>query len=134
MKWALKIVAGLVGLFVVLMIAQSIASEQGEVVVLSTHDATGETRITRVWVVDLEGQAWLRSGSPSSAWYQRLSQNPQVRIERGGAEFLARATPVLDKQDAINELMSAKYGWADQFIGVMFGRDDAIPLRVDRVL
>ncbi len=28
--------------------------------------------------------------------------------------------------------MREKYGWADQFIGFLFGRDDAIALRLDK--
>ena len=131
MKLALKIVAAVLGLLVALFLAQAIASEQGEVAVLTSFDAAGDGQTTRVWVVDYEGGAWLRSGSPASAWYARISNNPHVKVERGGMEFAASAVAVPDQQKQINQLMADKYGWADQFIGVLFGRDDAIALRLD---
>lgn len=36
-------------------------------------------------------------------------------------------------QAVINDLMRAKYGWVDEFIGMMFGRDDATPIRLDPI-
>lgn len=133
MKLALKIAAVVVALLVTLYLAQAIASEQGEVVVLTTFDVAGGAQTTRVWVVDYEGAAWLRSGSPASAWYGRIGNNPQVKVVRGGREFAASVVAVPDQQKQINQLMAEKYGWADQFIGLLFGRDDAIALRLDPV-
>jgi hypothetical protein len=131
MKLILRILAVFVGLLGVLFIAQGVASEQGEVVVVTTFDGSGDAHTTRLWVVDAEGRAWLRSGAPGSAWYLRVSENPLVRVDRGAVKTVASATPVVEKRDEINRLMREKYGWADQFIGALFGRDDAIPLRLD---
>jgi hypothetical protein len=44
------------GLFYVVL------AESGEVVVLETRDAAGAVHETRLWVVDHEGFAWLRTG------------------------------------------------------------------------
>ena len=62
-----KILFGVLALLLVAAIAlQTIASESGEVVVLSYTDAAGEVHETRLWVVDHQGFAWLRSGQAIS--------------------------------------------------------------------
>jgi hypothetical protein len=132
---ALKIVAALVVAALMVLLALGglsyAASESGEVVVLTTAGGDGgELQQTRIWVVDLEGRQWLRSGSPDSAWLARLRLNPVVTVERSGAsaQYTAAATPAM--QEAVNEAMAAKYGWADKVIGMMFGREDAVPVEL----
>ena len=132
---ALKIVAALAGAVLVVLLALGglsyVASESGEVVVLTTAGGDGgELQQRRIWVVDLEGRQWLRSGSPDSEWLARLRLNPVVTVERAGtaAQYTAAATPAM--QEAVNEAMAAKYGWADTVIGMMFGREDAVPVEL----
>ena len=132
MRWLLRIVLILVLLIVALFVLQWVASESGEVVVVGSKDAAGEIHETRLWVVDHDGSAWLRSGSPAAAWYARMRADPNVTIERGDQRFVARIEALPDQRDVINDLMNSKYGWADDLIGLMFGRDDAIPLRLHR--
>jgi hypothetical protein len=121
------LVAGLLVVFGVEMIA----AESGEVVVLRTRDAGGAVHETRLWVVDDAGTAWLRSGSPEAGWFQRLSAEPEIEVVRHDATLPMRAVPVPQAQSRINELMLEKYGWADRYIGMLFGRDDAVPVRLD---
>ena len=130
MKTVGKILLVIVGLFAALMIAQLVASESGEVVVVSTNNADGGVETTRLWVVDHEGSQWLRSGSPMAGWYQRMTASPEIQIERAGITYAATVQPDVAKRDVINSLMREKYGWADQFIELMFGRDDAIAIEV----
>ena len=132
---ALKIVAALAGAVLVVLLALGglsyVASESGEVVVLTTAGGDGgELQQRRIWVVDLEGRQWLRSGSPDSEWLARLRLNPVVTVERAGtaAQYTAAATPAM--QEPVNEAMAAKYGWADTVIGMMFGREDAVPVEL----
>ncbi|MBW2268062.1 MAG: hypothetical protein JRH16_05765 [Deltaproteobacteria bacterium] len=131
MKVLLRILGAVLGLLVVLGIAQFVASESGEVVVLTTSDAQGNSHETRVWVVDHEGKAWLRAGAAMQAWYGRLTARPNVEVERNGnrRRYIAVPQPLL--RPVVNDLMLEKYGWADRFIGALFGRDDAIPIRLD---
>jgi len=108
------------------------ASERIEVVVLHTHDASGAAHDTRLWVVDHDGSPWLRAGSVESKWYKRVAADPQIGLTRGATELRYHATPVPAARDVINDLMRAKYGWGDLFIGWMIGgRDTAIPVRLD---
>ena len=108
-----------------------IASESGEVVVLTTLDAAGQHRQTRLWVADTRGHAWLRAGSTRSSWYRRLLQHPQVEVERTGARRRYRAEPEPASQPEVNRLMLEKYGWAERWIGFSIPRRDALPIRLD---
>ena len=130
-KIVLRSVGGLVLLLVVVFGLQSIAAESGEVVVLTTHEAGGESHETRLWVVDHEGSAWLRSGGDSMTWYLRLQQQPGVEVERGGSRGSFTAVPVVEARETINRLMLEKYGWADRYISALFGREDSVPIRLD---
>lgn len=124
--WALLLIVALVGL-------QIAASESGEVVVLRTF-ADGDVQETRLWVVDDRGSVWLRAGQPTSAWYQRILANPDIEVERGGEVREYRAFPLEGggpATDHINALMLNKYGWADQVIGYLFDRSDAVAIRLD---
>ncbi len=126
----LKLGSVIFALLAIVIVLQIIASESGEVVVITTQDAAGDARETRLWVVDHHGSAWLRSSSPQSGWYQRMLANPQIGVQRGEESFAAVAQPAVDAKDTINRLMNDKYGWADDYIGMLFGRDNAIPIRL----
>ena len=121
-------------LVVIVFLLQIVASEVGEVVILTTVDATGEPVETRLWVVDLDGRTWLRSGSPQSGWFRRLKANPMIQVERGGQSYGYRGVLVPARRDDVNDLIREKYGWSDAYISLLFGRDDAVPVRLDPVI
>ena len=129
----IAIIAGLLaGLVVVALGLSLIASERGgEIVTLRTSDAAGAVHETRIWVVDADGTAWLRAGDPKSGWLSRLRERPEVEVERAGQRASFIAVPQPNERDRINALFLAKYGWADRYIGALFGRDDATPIRHD---
>lgn len=131
MKLIAWIFGGIIGLVVIVMLAQAVASESGEVVVLHTLDAAGKDVTTRIWVVDHDGAQWLRAGRAESGWYTRLVAQPAVRVERADvvAEYIAIPTPAA--RQIINDLMQDKYRWRESLIGRMVGgRDGAIPIRL----
>lgn len=130
MKLLLKILAGLLLAIVALFALQMVASESGEVVVLTTTDDAGASQETRLWVVELNGAWYLRAGSGQAGWFQRLSARPDVTVIRNDAPASYRAQPSVAERDAVNALMADKYGWADRFIGWLFGRDDAVPVLI----
>ena len=131
-KVMLRVLGLFVALVVVVMGLQMIASETGEVVVVTTQDETGVKSETRLWIVEHEGSRWLRSGGgAASGWYQQLLANPQLELLRGTTRYYHRATPVPDMQATVNDLMGEKYGWADSYIGFLFGREDSIAIRLD---
>jgi hypothetical protein len=111
-------------------LGQMIASESGEVVVLYTQDNAGEQFSTRLWIVDHEGDAWLRAGSEQAGWYKRLMVLPEIELFRRSdrRSLSAKIEPAYGA--TINGLMAKKYGWRDAYVGFFFSRDDAIPVRL----
>ena len=71
-----------------------LAEYGGEVVDLSTTDASGATFETRLRVVDDSGSTWLWAAAPGRRWLQRLRTHPEVRMVRGGEVARYRAVPV----------------------------------------
>lgn len=131
MRLLLRIVGLLVALVVVVFGLSMVASESGEVVTLRTNDAEGKPKETRVWVVDDAEKQWLRAGNPQSSWLLDIQRSPIVQVEREGQQALYTAVPQPELRDRLNPLFAEKYGWADAYIGALFGRDDATPIRLD---
>ena len=125
-----KILLTVLGLVVGLLALQMIASESGEVVVLSSMGESGPEE-TRLWVVEYEGYQYLRAGAPESGWFSRIRNNGRVGLDRDGVRAAYDAIPQVEVRDQVNDLMRQKYGWADQFIALLFGRDDATPIRLE---
>lgn len=110
---------------------ERLAAEREEVVELLAMDEQGKTQITRLWVVDHEGSAYLRVGAEGSGWYDRIQINDTIALVRGGErqEYEVRSRP--EKSDRINELMQQKYTWGDSLIAAMVGsREGSIPLEL----
>jgi len=133
MKAVGKLLGTLFTIFLIVVAVEIIASESGEVVVVTTTDEHGTPGETRLWVLDHDGSVWLRAGSERSSWYQRMHRNPRVTVSRGGDTFHADVVAVPELRDTINGLMNEKYGWADDYISLLFGRSTALPLRLDVV-
>ena len=107
------------------------AGEQIEVVVLHTADAAGRGYETSMWVVDHEGEPWVRVANPERGWYLRLLENPSVELVRNGRAQRYTAEPH-DTPDAIAAVDAAfreKYGVVDWWYGVLLRRH-AIPVRL----
>jgi len=129
-KILLRTVVALTTLATVLIVLQFVASESGEVVVISTTSSEGAVS-TRLWVVDHDGAQWLRAGAQGSGWFGRMTDNPAIHMQRGevAADYLAVPTPAA--VGAVNDLMREKYGWADSFIALLFGgRENAMAVRL----
>jgi hypothetical protein len=110
---------------------ERLAAERIEVVELIAANDAGEKQITRLWVVDDEGLAFLRVGADGSGWYDRILMNDSVEVVRDGvtAQYRVQARP--EKSVRINELMQQKYTWGDRLIGQMLGgREGSIPLEL----
>jgi len=133
MRW-IAIAAGVVAGLVVLVVGGifGVSEAGGEIVTVVTRDADGAPHATRLWVVDHEGHAWLRSGVPTSAWFVRIQGDPRVEVTRGGATHSYRAEPVRDPEtrDRVHALVAEKYGWADRVIGAMRDGSLSIPVRL----
>ncbi len=127
-----RILAGVVVVVLLLVAGYFAMVESGEVVVLETRDAAGAHH-TRVWVVDRDGAAWLRTGSPENPWLARLRANPEVTVTRGGESRAYLAVPVEDEntREQINALELEKYGLAERLLRLMMDPAHATPIRLD---
>lgn len=133
MRWIKIVGGGLVGLVVLsLVLVFGISEAGGEIVTLETRDANGEPKTTRLWVVDHDGSAWLRSGQPTSGWFVRLEAAPSVRVTRNGETVEYTAEPVRDPavRDRIHALMAEKYTWAESFVAGSRDGTLSIPVRL----
>ena len=99
----------------------------------NVEQASGDTAITRLWVVEHDNTLWLR-GSAQSDWTQRaLSQNISLQLERDGITNTYTVTSAPAEVGTVNELMRQKYGWRDQFISLMAPREASVVLRLTAV-
>lgn len=121
----------LIGLFLLGLGVVQAASERVEVVEMHTLDDQGEPMITRLWVVDDEGQQYLRSGNGSSLWFERIQDNGSFELTRDGKTEVYTGVLRRDKRDHINALMHQKYTWSDSLISAVTGAaDKAIPVEL----
>jgi len=107
------------------------ASEYGgETVELVTYDERGNSFNTKLWVVEMHEEPWLRAGDPESAWLQRLSTMSDVVLIRGGERlpYVAEISP--DEVDRVNELMREKYGLADVVVGTLHDPAAVVAVRL----
>ena len=90
----------------------------GEVIDLRTQGADGRAYESRLWVVDVDGQAYLRTGSDKSQWLERLRLNPQVGVTRSGVTANFIATPIDDPaiRVRVNAATAEKYGIAESIL------------------
>ena len=134
MKLIGKLIGTVFAFVVTIFMVQGIASETGEVVVLTTvEQASGDTATTRLWVVEHDNTLWLR-GSAQAGWTQRaLSQNIPLQFEPDGITNTYTVTSAPAQVGTVNELMRQKYGWRDQFISLMAPREASVVLRLTAV-
>ena len=101
---------------------------------LHSHDAAGETHETRLWVVDHDDHAWLRTGNDQNAWLLRVTERPEIELTRGDQTERYRVGRVVNAEtrDTINRLVLEKYGFAERIVRAL-GLDPAraIPVRLD---
>ena len=91
-----------------------------EVVVLRTLAAAGVTHETRVTIVDIDGEAWIR-GRPRRGWFQRLRADPRAELWRTGAWHPVSAEISHDPEDAdaFERVMIERYGALYRFMDLM---------------
>ena len=130
MKIIIRIIVSFLLLLIGLWLVQMIAAESGEVVVLHTMEKSGGEFTTRLWVVDHEGDVWLRAGSKNSSWLKRMEILPEIIIERKSDQRSMVATIEPEYKDKINLLMQEKYAWRDSYISLFANREESVPVRL----
>lgn len=124
-KILLRTFLGAVALVTAVMLLQMVASETGEVVVVTTDAGGGESATTRLWIVDHEDAQWLRVGVEGAGWFSRMTSNPVISMQRGDITAEYEAVPVPAAIPTVRRLMREKYGWRDSYIELLFGSKEA---------
>jgi hypothetical protein len=91
------------------------------VVEILTTNEDGSRRETKVWLVALEGQGYIRTGS--TRWFANIERNPDVVLRAAGAEHAVRTEQLDDEVliERLDDLFREKYGWSDRFVGLWPG-------------
>lgn len=128
LKWILMLVISSPLLFGGALYA---ASEYGgETVEIETFDNRGNSFATKLWVVDIHEEPWLRSGDPESAWLQRLREEPEIVLIRDGERATLIAEVDEYETERINYMMREKYGLADQLISLIHDEEAVVAIRL----
>jgi len=120
MRYLLWLVGIVLGLALIIGGLQVVASERVEVVQLHTINEAGEEVVTRLWVVDYDGHAYLR-GDTDSGWFKRLQSSGRFTLTRGEQAGDFTHTMKNENIATINELMREKYTWGDRVIEMAIG-------------
>lgn len=90
-----------------------------------TVDSDGDTRVTKLWLVVIDGSGYIRTSG--TRWFANIERDPDVILRVRGADYPLRAKLVLDAdlRDRLNEAFRSKYGFEDRFIGWFSSRDQA---------
>jgi len=98
------------------------AADAERVVEIVTQDPDGSPRETKIWLVALDGQGYIRTGG--TRWWRNVERDPDVVLRMAGAEHPLRAELVTD-ETLLQRVVAAfrtKYGFSDRMAGlVRFG-------------
>ena len=97
-----------------------------------TEDPDGDVRETKIWLVVVDGQGFIRTGG--SRWGDNVERDPDLVLRIEGVEYPLRAE--LIENDAHREQIVAafreKYGWVDGLLNVVRGKRPKIMHMVPR--
>jgi hypothetical protein len=118
------------GLAVVAVVLAAIWVEEGEVATLVTFDRREQAFDTQLWIVDVEGRAYVRAADTETDWLGRLLARPEVRLRRNGIVSRARGVTSDDPsvREAVNRAMRRKYGSVDRVLGWVRDRSRCVPV------
>jgi hypothetical protein len=103
-----------------------------EVVQVVTTDEDGAARTTKVWIVVVDGEAYIRTGG--TRWGKNVERNQDVRLLAQGAEYDLRVEFVTDEalRARVTQALREKYGWPDRMLSVFRGGSPKIMRLVPR--
>jgi hypothetical protein len=95
-----------------------------------TVDPDGDSRVTKLWIVVVDGAGYIRTSG--TRWFGNIERDPEVVLRVGGVAYPLRARLVLDAnlRDRINAAFRTKYGFEDRLAGWFSSPDQANILRL----
>ncbi len=119
------------GLAILIVVAAAETLSRGEVVTVTTVAANGAVHDTPLWIVEIDGELYLRSGSRNAQWLARLDHEPIIWMKMKGERQRFHAVPLADDAHArkrVNRAMAEKYSLADRLLGLFVDSRDSVPI------
>jgi len=124
-----------IGVLAALAVVGALLMDEGEIMTLETRQ---DDRVysTQLWIVELDGVRYLRSGRSDTAWLARVEANPEVGLRTTdvphAAEQRYRARPVRDaeQRERVNGAMAEKYGFSDRVWSWLVDRTDSVAIEL----
>jgi len=100
-----------------------------DTVVVVSHDADGALRERTIWLLVLDGQPYIRTGS-ATTWGENVLRDSNIALKLGGASVVLRAARVTDSAllERIQAAFAEKYGFSDTLASLL--RGDPIVFRL----
>jgi hypothetical protein len=94
-----------------------------------TQDPDGEERVTKLWIVVVDGEGLIRTGD--SRWFRNIERDPNVVLRIGGYAHPLRAELISDEslEKRVDAAFREKYGWEDRLVH-LFGGSDSNTMRL----
>jgi hypothetical protein len=91
-----------------------------------TQDEDGAERVTKLWLVVVDGQGFVRTGE--TRWAKNIERSADVELRAMGEAYPLRAVAVADVplRERVNAAFRAKYGWQDRLVHPFGARDAKI--------
>jgi len=102
------------------------------VIEIVTTDEDGSLRTTKVWVVVVDADAYVRTGN--TRWGRNVERDPRIRILTAAGDHDLRVEPVTDEatRQRVTTAFRAKYGWQDRLLSPFRGSNPTILRLVER--
>jgi len=137
-RFATLLFAGFVSMLLCVSVAQAQggpdAATQGEAtavdwtqytdvdtVVVVWTDEGGDPHETTIWLVVVDGQPYIRTGS--TTWGDNVERDPEIEIRIEGTTYPVQANFIEDDalRQRVTDAFGEKYGWSDSVIGIIRG-------------
>ena len=127
---SLALLAGLVGAAPVRADVDWNAHADDETVSVVSRDEDGATRERTIWLLVLDGQPYIRTGS-TTTWGANVRRDPDISLKLGAVELPLRAERVTDAAllERITAAFREKYGFGDTLAALV--RGDPLVFRVN---
>jgi hypothetical protein len=94
-----------------------------------TRDPDGDERVTKLWLVVVDGQGLIRTGD--SRWFRNIERDANVVLRIGGQSHPLRAELIANEslEKRVDTAFREKYGWEDRLVH-LFGSSDSNTMRL----
>ena len=129
----LRTLIALMALVILAIVVAAGRVPEGEVVELVTFDHNGRGIETRLWIVDLDGEIWVRAPDMEASWLQRVRRNPTAHLSRGKGIISVQTFPRTDPgvRAAVNRAMQARYGRLERASHWLRDPGRTVPVRLE---